>query len=354
MNKIAFLFLSTILFISCQEYKQEIPKGTFYGILPCADCPGINYTITFENDSVYSEKLVYQERNVKPLTHSGTFSISENGIIDLTDKPEKAGMKKFKLKNDTLQMLDISGKQISGALSNRYLLTNKKPQNFTSEVKKATTAIGFKATGNEPFWYFEIDFVNKKMKYKPMEGDSIVAPLPTAVKPQDSNAVSYNAETEKGTLKAMIIKEECVDDMSGKESAYKVRLDVKIGDGALQTYTGCGEYKGDYRLHNLWVLESFNGKELKSEMKAPNIEFNLVENKLYGFGGCNRINGPISISQDSIKIGPIISTKMACPNLKTEQNFLSALSEKELEFSFSKRTLTLKNKNNTLIFSNVD
>lgn len=354
MKKIFFILLASFAFFSCNQSKQETPEGTYYGTLPCADCPGINYTITFENDSTYSEVQFYQERNINPIKNTGNFTISEDGTITLTDKGDTKGMRQFKLKKDTLQMLDVSGKPIMGDLSDMYLLTNTEPENFSMKVEKENKAIGFKATGNEPFWNIEIDFTNKKMKFKSMEGISIITPLPKLVKPQDIDAVSYRAQTESGTLQVMIIRDECTDSMSGKKSGYKVRVNVQMGNGDMKTYKGCGDYKGDYRLHDLWVLESLNGKQMDSKTKAPNLEFNLVENKLYGFGGCNRINGDIEMTNDSIKIGNAISTMMACPNLDTEKMFLDAISEKELYFSFSEGKLTLKNSTDTLVFKKID
>tara|TARA_R100001369_G_C3322621_1_gene169197 strand:- start:1347 stop:2411 length:1065 start_codon:yes stop_codon:yes gene_type:complete len=354
MKHSIYILVLSILVISCNQSKTENPNGTYYGTLPCADCPGINYKITFETDSTYLETKFYQERNVDPLKSSGSFTVSQKGIITLTNKEDTEEMRQFILKNDTLQMLDISGKPIQGDLSEMYLLSNKKPENFIMKAKEKNKAIGFKATGNEPFWDLEIDFVNKIMKFKTMEGDSILAPLSKPVKPQDIDAVSYRAQTESGALNVMIIRDECNDSMSGKKSGHKVRVSVQMGDGEMKDYNGCGDYKGDYRLHNLWVLESLDGKQMDSKTKAPNLEFNLVENKMYGFGGCNRINSTIETINDSIEIGTVVSTKMACPNLDTEKLFLDAISEKTHNFSFSGGKLILKNDSNTLIFKNVD
>lgn len=354
MKKSALILLTSLVFFACNQSKTEMPNGTYYGTLPCADCPGINYTITFENDSIYSEKQVYQDRNVDPLEHKGNFSVAENGTIILTDKADKAGMKQFKLKNNTLQVLDVSGKPITGDLSEMYLLTSNKPENFSMTAKKENKAIGFKATGNEPFWNLEIDFANKKMKFKTMEGDSLVTPLNKPVKPQDIDAVSFRAQTDSGALQVMIIRDGCTDSMSGEKSGYKVRVSVQMGNNDMNDYTGCGDYKGDYRLHDLWVLESMNGEQMDSKTKAPNLEFNLVENKMYGFGGCNRINGSVETTHNSIKIGNAISTMMACPNLDMEKKFLDAISDKELKFSFSEGKLTLKSSDDTLVFKKID
>lgn len=91
--------------------------GTFSGVLPCADCPGIETTISFKfsDDSksshTYTETDVYQERNVTNTT-TGTWQYVSNPrmpkdiIIELIPK---GGMGKsyFQVVNaTTLQMLD--------------------------------------------------------------------------------------------------------------------------------------------------------------------------------------------------------------------------------------------------------
>ena len=47
-----------------------------------------------------------------------------------------------------------------------------------------------------------------------------------------------------------------------------------------------------------------------------------------GFNGCNTYNGPYTLSGETIKIGPLATTRMACPAdaMTTESQFLAALS----------------------------
>ncbi|HZJ20012.1 MAG TPA: copper resistance protein NlpE N-terminal domain-containing protein [Pricia sp.] len=35
-----------LVFAGCAEAPRSVPKETFFGILPCADCPDIHYKIT--------------------------------------------------------------------------------------------------------------------------------------------------------------------------------------------------------------------------------------------------------------------------------------------------------------------
>ena len=106
-------------------------------------------------------------------------------------------------------------------------------------------AIGFKATGNEPFWLLEIDF-DKFIHFKTLNGLDITTPAPEGVKAADANVTRYKAVTEQGELIVQITKRECINDMSGKRSDYSVSIDVKNStDKNFTNYKGCGEYLAD-------------------------------------------------------------------------------------------------------------
>ena len=64
--------------------------GKYGGYLPCADCPGIEYTLTFYRDGTYSESLFYTDRSAQAIVRSGTFAIE--GELVILDK-RGAGMK---------------------------------------------------------------------------------------------------------------------------------------------------------------------------------------------------------------------------------------------------------------------
>ena len=52
--------------------------GTYRGVLPCADCPGIETTVTLRADGTYSATSRYLERDVAR-TGEGRFSWSNDG-----------------------------------------------------------------------------------------------------------------------------------------------------------------------------------------------------------------------------------------------------------------------------------
>src|SRR5690606_23376286 len=52
--------------------------GSFSGTIPCADCPGIDLTITLKGDGSYTSRNVYQERDTS-FDSSGTWTVEEAG-----------------------------------------------------------------------------------------------------------------------------------------------------------------------------------------------------------------------------------------------------------------------------------
>lgn len=283
---------------------------------------------------------------------SGHFTMQEDGLLAL-EKEESEGMRLFQVHGDSLQMLDRAGNPIESPFSDRYYLTKEQPASFSMALKKKSF-IGFKARGNEPFWSLEMDF-NKQMVFKPMEGEPFIAPVPEPVRPQDVNAVSYRADTEKGSLHVTIFRKKCEDTMSGETFGYTVNIRVKQGkDGEFRGYMGCGDYQGDYRLNDIWALETLDGEALIKEGKSPNLEFNLRENRFFGFGGCNRISGALSIENQQVGFAKVVTTEMACDHLAAEKVFVKHITDQTYDFKIDGLTLTLSNDQHTMVFRKID
>ena len=113
---------------------------------------------------------------------------------------------------------------------------------------------------------------------------------------------------------------ECINDMSGKKSDYTVIVDVKKkADKIYTSYKGCGYYLKDYRLNDIWVLESINTQALSKTnfVKGfPLLEINFAQKKMFGNTGCNEVNGFMEVQGNKIKFGKLITTYNFCPDRK--------------------------------------
>jgi len=96
--------------------------GSFSGTLPCADCPGIDSTLTLAADGRYTTHDVYQERDAS-FDSSGTWTVEEAGKrirLDPNSKDEQDRLLEV-VSNDEVRMLDADGKAIESGLN--YTLT---------------------------------------------------------------------------------------------------------------------------------------------------------------------------------------------------------------------------------------
>mgnify|MGYP001183667324 CR=1 FL=1 len=81
------------------------------------------------------------------------------------------------------------------------------------------------------------------------------------------------------------------------------------------------------RLHDIWALQSMKQKDLPESAKGkPYIEIHVQEGKLMGNGGCNQLFGNIAFEgKNGFRVSNLGSTKMACPELNVESEFMQLL-----------------------------
>ena len=94
--------------------------GTYKGVIPCADCPGIETELTLREDKTYSLSVLYQDREKKPTVTQGSFTFDPTGSIITLDKA--GNHSQYKVKEGCLAMLDADGKEIEGGLKTNYVL----------------------------------------------------------------------------------------------------------------------------------------------------------------------------------------------------------------------------------------
>jgi len=95
--------------------------GTYFGTVPCADCEGIETTITIDDKGNFT-------RTIKYLTHrAGNHEYTDNGVVkaDVTGTRLTLGEDEFLVGPNTLIMLDSEGNRIEGELADLYILKKK-------------------------------------------------------------------------------------------------------------------------------------------------------------------------------------------------------------------------------------
>jgi heat shock protein HslJ len=98
--------------------------------------------------------------------------------------------------------------------------------------------------------------------------------------------------------------------------------------GALMVSCGSGKNMLSVSaLDGEWNITEVGGQKVSTD-RMPFIGFDVAQKRIYGNSGCNRMMGSFeadSLKPGALKFGQIGSTRMMCPDMKTEQMVLGAL-----------------------------
>lgn len=97
-------------------------QGTYKGVLPCADCQGIETEITLYKDKRYTKKTKYLGDDSRQVfEQKGIFVWDSTGSFIQLDSIKNAATK-YKVGENYLQQLDLEGNVIRGDLKEHYIL----------------------------------------------------------------------------------------------------------------------------------------------------------------------------------------------------------------------------------------
>ncbi len=117
-------------------------NGTYHGVLPCADCAGIEISVKLRNDLTYVVRSRYEGKSEEIYHTQGVFVWSEDGsTISLNTDEEPEEPTQYQVGENRLFMLDRDGKRITGDLEDRYILEKVKPE-LTGSYWKLVEVMG--------------------------------------------------------------------------------------------------------------------------------------------------------------------------------------------------------------------
>lgn len=134
---LSLVAFSAFLFTSCNFQKKAKKSdvadshtsqisldwaGTYYGVLPCASCPGIETELTLTEDLNYSIEGKYLGNDEYEFSNNGVFSWSGNKI-ELEGMDENDSPWIYKVEENRIRRLDLNGDEITGDLASHYVLT---------------------------------------------------------------------------------------------------------------------------------------------------------------------------------------------------------------------------------------
>lgn len=128
-------------------------QGTYSGMLPCADCQGIETELTLNDDNTYM--LVSTYMGVEPVvsdTLTGKFHWHGNNV-HLEGIPENERSSTFKVEENRVKHLDLEGNEIIGDLASYYVLA-KEGNQLVEDRKWKLVEIYGKPVEDDPDSYY--------------------------------------------------------------------------------------------------------------------------------------------------------------------------------------------------------
>ncbi len=240
------LFISFRLNVACsqmdREGEQHISEEienlpvVFYGTLPCADCPAIDYHIVIEEES-FTELSWYRDRDPDPFKKTGEWVLRDD-TLRIFDGETDELVKTFHFDDDHLTLLDRSEQRVTGELADMHRLEKSQEESSIRRrhLELKEEGVDFLASGNEPFWNVQIDFDGKQtLRYRTPESD-IEFPLPE--ESIENDLKYWHTENQYGSVQLTVKERYCRDSMSGFLFTHTVTI-RKNGGAELQ---GCGRY----------------------------------------------------------------------------------------------------------------
>jgi heat shock protein HslJ len=91
-----------------------------------------------------------------------------------------------------------------------------------------------------------------------------------------------------------------------------------------------------------WMIQTLNGSRVLIPEGGKEVFITFSnDGKANGSSGCNTFNGKAEVSGSSMKLGPMATTRMMCPEqMDTEKDFLAALNN-TASYSISGNTLSI-------------
>ena len=130
----SLIILTAAFAYSCKSIKTYTPEfigdnsatsldweGYYAGVVPCADCPGIQTSLVLNRDKTYTLTTTYLGEENTTFTGSGSFEWDAQGSSILLEGIEN-GPSRYLVGENRLFQLDMEGNRITGSLADHYIL----------------------------------------------------------------------------------------------------------------------------------------------------------------------------------------------------------------------------------------
>ena len=140
------VFLASGCKTSSKQTVREVPKadnsqnsldwpGVYTGIVPCADCDGIETVVIIHKDLTYRVQTKYIGKSTEVFDKRGTFVWDKSGnSVELQGIATGTMPTRYRVEENQLIQLDLKGKKIAGEQASRYVLKKTTPATASAGV----------------------------------------------------------------------------------------------------------------------------------------------------------------------------------------------------------------------------
>jgi copper homeostasis protein (lipoprotein) len=285
--------------------------ATYTGVLPCADCPGIEHHLDLFPDRTYYLRRVYQGKHDGGFDDIGAWEVSSAGRT-LVLHGEREERPRFAIKDaKTLTKLDLEGQPIVSAANHDL----KRAAAFDPIAPRLAMRGMFRYMADAAI--FEECLTRRKLPVL-TQGDYLALEK------------TYTRTRREPGAAILVTLDGRIVERAGMEGPPRPSLLVERLAGLWPGET-CGVRFATERLQNTyWKLVRLRDEPVLAveNQREPHIVLHMDGQRVAGSGGCNRLLGGYRIEGSRIEFGKLAMTLMACPaGMEQEQAFFGALGE---------------------------
>ena len=285
--------------------------GTYTGVLPCADCPGIEHHLDLFPDRAYYLRRVYQGKHDGSFDDIGAWEVTAAGRT-LVLHGEREDRPRFAIKDaKTLTQLDLEGRPIVSAANHDL----KRAAAFDPIAPRLAMRGMFRYMADAAI--FEECLTRRKLPVL-MQGDYLALEK------------TYTRTRREPGAAILVTLHGRIVERAGMEGPPRPSLLVERLAGLWPGET-CGVRFATERLQNTyWKLVRLRDEPVLvvENQREPHIVLRADGQRVAGSGGCNSLLGGYRVEGSRIEFGKFAMTLMACPaGMEQEQAFIGALGE---------------------------
>jgi copper homeostasis protein (lipoprotein) len=286
--------------------------GIFYGVLPCASCPGIEHHLELFADGAFYLRTTYQDRDGGPFDDIGSWLRSSDGEVLALFGGREAPLRFSVAGPDALGMLDPHGRPIDSAL------------NYTLARDDARERIEPSLHMRGMFTYFADSAILQEC----LTGRS----MPVAMEQDYLRLEQAYMESRREPADSLLVNlTGRIVERVNMEGPARPTVVVEEFKGIWPGESCGARFANADFFETYWKLTQLEGEPVivGEQQREPHMIFRDGDTaSVAGYGGCNRFTGGLKQDETTLDFGVLAATQMACADtMAREHVLLQTLSE---------------------------